>query len=169
MQKVCPPEFLTSHALVMAKGEKLSRDKLREELVQGGYRSVEQVLEHGEFAIRGALLDLFPMGSELPFRIDFFDDEIDSLRTFDVDTQRTLDEVNAINLLPAHEFPTDKDAIELFRSQWRETFEVRRDPSMFISRSAKVPCPPVSSTGSRCFSPHRWYRCLTICRITPCW
>ncbi|VDY33738.1 Transcription-repair-coupling factor [Morganella morganii] len=105
MQKVCPPEFLTSHALVMAKGEKLSRDKLREELVQGGYRSVEQVLEHGEFAIRGALLDLFPMGSELPFRIDFFDDEIDSLRTFDVDTQRTLDEVNAINLLPAHEFP----------------------------------------------------------------
>ena len=91
------------------------------------------------------------MGSELPFRIDFFDDEIDSLRTFDVDTQRTLDEVNAINLLPAHEFPTDKDAIELFRSQWRETFEVRRDPNMFISRSAKVPCPPVSSTGSRCF------------------
>lgn len=141
MQKVCPPEFLTSHALVMAKGEKLSRDKLREELVQGGYRSVEQVLEHGEFAIRGALLDLFPMGSELPFRIDFFDDEIDSLRTFDVDTQRTLDEVNAINLLPAHEFPTDKDAIELFRSQWRETFEVRRDPEHVYQQVSKGTLP----------------------------
>lgn len=141
MQKVCPPEFLTSHALVMAKGEKLSRDKLREELVQGGYRSVEQVLEHGEFAIRGALLDLFPMGSELPFRIDFFDDEIDSLRTFDVDTQRTLDEVNAINLLPAHEFPTDKDAIEQFRSQWREIFEVRRDPEHIYQQVSKGTLP----------------------------
>ena len=141
MQKVCPPEFLTSHALVMAKGEKLSRDKLREELVQGGYRSVEQVLEHGEFAIRGALLDLFPMGSELPFRIDFFDDEIDSLRTFDVDTQRTLDEVDAINLLPAHEFPTDKEAIELFRSQWRETFEVRRDPEHIYQQVSKGTLP----------------------------
>ncbi|WP_413493282.1 transcription-repair coupling factor [Morganella psychrotolerans] len=141
MQKVCPPEFLTAHALVMAKGEKLSRDKLRDELVQGGYRSVEQVLEHGEFAIRGALLDLFPMGSELPFRIDFFDDEIDSLRTFDVDTQRTLDEVDAINLLPAHEFPTDKEAIELFRSQWRETFEVRRDPEHIYQQVSKNTLP----------------------------
>ncbi|GAA0336547.1 transcription-repair coupling factor [Morganella psychrotolerans] len=141
MQKVCPPEFLTAHALVMAKGEKLSRDKLRDELVQGGYRSVEQVLEHGEFAIRGALLDLFPMGSELPFRIDFFDDEIDSLRTFDVDTQRTLDEVDAINLLPAHEFPTDKEAIELFRSQWREIFEVRRDPEHIYQQVSKKTLP----------------------------
>ncbi|WP_413482819.1 transcription-repair coupling factor [Morganella psychrotolerans] len=141
MQKLCPPEFLTAHALVMAKGEKLSRDKLRDELVQGGYRSVEQVLEHGEFAIRGALLDLFPMGSELPFRIDFFDDEIDSLRTFDVDTQRTLDEVDAINLLPAHEFPTDKEAIELFRSRWRETFEVRRDPEHIYQQVSKNTLP----------------------------
>ncbi len=99
------------------------------------------MLEHGEFAIRGALLDLFPMGSELPFRIDFFDDEIDSLRTFDVDTQRTLDEVNAINLLPAHEFPTDKDAIELFRSQWRETFEVRRDPEHVYQQVSKGTLP----------------------------
>ncbi len=74
-------------------------------------------MEHGEYATRGALLDLFPMGSELPYRLDFFDDEIDSLRVFDVDSQRTLEEVEATNLLPAHEFPTDKAAIELFRSQ----------------------------------------------------
>ncbi|MEN1663647.1 hypothetical protein AAIH06_36240, partial [Pseudomonas aeruginosa] len=92
------------------------------------YRHVDQVMEHGEYATRGALLDLFPMGSELPYRLDFFDDEIDSLRVFDVDSQRTLEEVEAINLLPAHEFPTDKAAIELFRSQWRDTFEVKRDP-----------------------------------------
>ncbi|MBA0209069.1 transcription-repair coupling factor [Pectobacterium brasiliense] len=127
MQRVCPHSFLHGHALVLKKGQRLSRDKLRSQLEQAGYRSVDQVMEHGEYATRGALLDLFPMGSEEPYRIDFFDDEIDSLRLFDVDTQRTLNEVPHINLLPAHEFPTDKTAIELFRSQWREQFEVRRD------------------------------------------
>ncbi|WP_192458648.1 transcription-repair coupling factor [Musicola keenii] len=127
MQKVCPHTFLHGHALVLKKGQRLSRDKLRSQLEQAGYRNVDQVMEHGEFATRGALLDLFPMGSEEPFRIDFFDDEIDSLRLFDVDTQRTLNEVDHINLLPAREFPTEKNAVELFRSQWRERFEVRRD------------------------------------------
>jgi transcription-repair coupling factor (superfamily II helicase) len=82
MQRVCPHEFLHGHALVMKKGQLLSRDKLRAQLEQAGYRSVDQVMEHGEFATRGALLDLYPMGSDEPFRIDFFDDEIDSLRTY---------------------------------------------------------------------------------------
>nr|ELR5111492.1 transcription-repair coupling factor [Providencia stuartii] len=141
MQKVCPAAFLTGHALVMAKGDKLSRDNLRDELDKAGYRHVEQVLEHGEYATRGALLDLFPMGSSLPYRIDFFDDEIDSLRTFDVDSQRTLEEVVSINLLPAHEFPTDKDAIERFRSQWRERFEVRRDPEHIYQQVSKKTLP----------------------------
>ncbi|EOE0523553.1 transcription-repair coupling factor [Providencia stuartii] len=141
MQKVCPSEFLASHALVMAKGDKLSRDNLRDELDKAGYRHVEQVLEHGEYATRGALLDLYPMGSALPYRIDFFDDEIDSLRTFDVDSQRTLEEVESINLLPAHEFPTDKDAIERFRSQWRERFEVRRDPEHIYQQVSKKTLP----------------------------
>ncbi|MFC0227196.1 transcription-repair coupling factor [Serratia aquatilis] len=137
MQRVCPHEFLHGHALVMEKGQRLSRDLLRSQLEQAGYRSVDQVMVHGEFATRGALLDLYPMGSEEPYRIDFFDDEIDSLRTFDVDTQRTLNEVNAINLLPAHEFPTDKTAIELFRSQWREQFEVRRDAEHIYQQVSK--------------------------------
>ncbi|OSM99455.1 transcription-repair coupling factor [Lonsdalea populi] len=137
MQKVCPHTFLHGHALMLKKGQRLSRDKLRAQLEQAGYRSVDQVMEHGEFATRGALLDLFPMGSEEPFRIDFFDDDIDSLRLFDVDTQRTLDEVDHISLLPAHEFPTDKDAIELFRSQWREQFEVRRDPEHVYQQVSK--------------------------------
>ncbi|WP_447885423.1 transcription-repair coupling factor [Serratia fonticola] len=137
MQRVCPHEFLHGHALVMKKGQRLSRDLLRAQLEQAGYRSVDQVMEHGEFATRGALLDLYPMGSEEPYRIDFFDDEIDSLRTFDVDNQRTLSEVDAINLLPAHEFPTDKAAIELFRSQWREQFEVRRDAEHIYQQVSK--------------------------------
>ncbi|HGB9684234.1 TPA: transcription-repair coupling factor, partial [Escherichia coli] len=106
MQRVCPHSFLHGHALVMKKGQRLSRDALRTQLDSAGYRHVDQVMEHGEYATRGALLDLFPMGSELPYRLDFFDDEIDSLRVFDVDSQRTLEEVEEINLLPAHEFPT---------------------------------------------------------------
>ncbi|WP_016586852.1 transcription-repair coupling factor, partial [Yersinia pestis] len=125
------------HALVMKKGQHLSRDKLRAQLEQAGYRSVEQVMEHGEFATRGALLDLYPMGSNEPYRIDFFDDDIDSLRVFDVDSQRTLVEVEQINLLPAHEFPIDKAAIELFRSQWREQFEVRRDNEHIYQQVSK--------------------------------
>lgn len=141
MQRVCPHEFLHGHALVMQKGQRLSRDKLREQLEQAGYRHVDQVMEHGEYATRGALLDLYPMGSDRPYRIDFFDDEIDSLRLFDADSQRTLEEVAAINLLPAHEFPTDKAAIELFRSQWREHFDVRREAEHVYQQVSKGTLP----------------------------
>ncbi|MFS2223978.1 transcription-repair coupling factor [Pantoea sp. B65] len=141
MQRVCPHSFLHGHALVMQKGQHLSRDTLRSQLEQAGYRSVDQVMAHGEYATRGALLDLYPMGSEQPYRIDFFDDEIDSLRLFDVDTQRTLEEVAAINLLPAHEFPTDKGAIELFRSQWREQFDVKREAEHIYQQVSKGTLP----------------------------
>ncbi|WPU21347.1 transcription-repair coupling factor [Cedecea neteri] len=141
MQRVCPHSFLHGHALVMKKGQRLSRDTLRAQLEQAGYRSVDQVMAHGEFATRGALLDLYPMGSDQPYRIDFFDDEIDSLRVFDVDSQRTLEEVDAINLLPAHEFPTDKNAIELFRSQWRDRFDVKRDAEHIYQQVSKGTLP----------------------------
>lgn len=137
MQRVCPHTFLHSHALIMKKGQHVSRDRLCIQLEQAGYRHVDQVMEHGEFATRGALLDLFPMGSQEPYRLDFFDDDIDSLRLFDVDSQRTLGEVDAINLLPANEFPTDKTAIELFRSQWREHFDVRRDDEHLYQQVSK--------------------------------
>ena len=141
MQRVCPHNFLHGHALVMKKGQRLSRDALRSQLDSAGYRHVDQVMEHGEYATRGALLDLFPMGSEQPYRLDFFDDEIDSLRLFDVDSQRTLEEVASINLLPAHEFPTDQAAIELFRSQWRDRFEVKRDAEHIYQQVSKGTLP----------------------------
>ncbi|MGI4659289.1 transcription-repair coupling factor [Klebsiella pneumoniae] len=141
MQRVCPHSFLHGHALVMKKGQRLSRDALRDQLEGAGYRHVDQVMEHGEYATRGALLDLFPMGSDQPYRLDFFDDEIDSLRLFDVDSQRTLEEVAAINLLPAHEFPTDQTAIELFRSQWRDRFEVKRDAEHIYQQVSKGTLP----------------------------
>ena len=111
MQRVCPPQFLQHNVLLIKKGDQLVTDKLRLQLENAGYRAVEQVLEHGEFAVRGSLLDLFPMGSAVPFRLDFFDDEIDSIRTFDVDNQRTLEAIECINLLPAHEFPADDKAL----------------------------------------------------------
>ena len=138
MQRLCPPQYLQHNVLLIKKGDRLVIDKMRLQLEAAGYRAVEQVLEHGEYAIRGALLDLFPMGSAVPFRLDFFDDEIDSIRTFDVDTQRTLDEINSINLLPAHEFPTDDKGIEFFRAQFRETFgEIRRDPEHIYQQISK--------------------------------
>ena len=138
MQRLCPPQYLQHNVLLIKKGDRLVIDKMRLELEAAGYRAVEQVLEHGEYAVRGALLDLFPMGSAVPFRLDFFDDEIDSIRTFDVDTQRTLDEINSINLLPAHEFPTDDKGIEFFRAQFRETFgEIRRDPEHIYQQISK--------------------------------
>lgn len=142
MQRVCPHSYLHGHALVMKKGQRLSRDALHQQLDSAGYRRVDQVMEHGEYAIRGALLDLFPMGSEHPWRLDFFDDEIDNMRSFDVDSQRTREEVLQINLLPAHEFPSDKTAIELFRSQWRNKFEVRRDAGHIYQQVSKGALPP---------------------------
>lgn len=141
MQRVCPHSYLHGHALVMKKGQRLSRDALRVQLDGAGYRHVDQVMEHGEYATRGALLDLYPMGSDRPYRLDFFDDEIDSLRVFDADTQRTLEEVDSINLLPAHEFPTDKTAIELFRSQWRDRFDVKRDAEHIYQQVSKGTLP----------------------------
>lgn len=138
MQRLCPPQYLQHNVLLIKKGDRLVIDKIRLQLEAAGYRAVEQVLEHGEYAVRGALLDLFPMGSAVPFRLDFFDDEIDSIRTFDVDTQRTLDEIHSINLLPAHEFPTDDKGIEFFRAQFRETFgEIRRDPEHIYQQISK--------------------------------
>ncbi|UXN38143.1 transcription-repair coupling factor [Avibacterium paragallinarum] len=138
MQKVCPPEYLQHNVLLIKKGDRIVINDFRLKLENAGYRAVEQVLEHGEYAVRGALLDLFPMGSAVPFRLDFFDDEIDSIRTFDVDTQRTLEEIPSIRLLPAQEFPTDHKGIEFFRTKFRETFgEIRRDPEHIYQQVSK--------------------------------
>ncbi len=137
MQKVCPSSFFGGHVFMMKTGLKISRETLRLQLENAGYRSVSQVMEHGEYATRGALFDIFPMGSEKPYRIDFFDDEVDSIRLFNVETQRTLEQIEQIELLPAHEFPFDKKAIELFRSQWRENFAVSLEPESIYQQITK--------------------------------
>jgi transcription-repair coupling factor (superfamily II helicase) len=127
MQRLCPPAFLDARAFLLKERDRLDADRLRTRLTQAGYHAVNQVLSPGEFAVRGGIIDLYPMGTALPFRIDLFDDEIESIRTFDPDTQRTLYRVADIHLLPAREVPLDDDGITRFRQNFRDRFE--GDPS----------------------------------------
>ncbi len=124
MHKIAPAHFLQAHSLVLDTGQKLHLENLRKQLTDAGYRATETVYEHGEFSVRGSIIDLFPMGSDMPYRIDLFDDEIDSLRTFDPETQRSIDKIDSIRLLPAREFPLTETAITHFKQKWRETFDV---------------------------------------------
>ncbi|HZV99268.1 MAG TPA: CarD family transcriptional regulator, partial [Methylophilaceae bacterium] len=122
-----PQSYLAAHSFMLKKGQKLDLEALRKQCAEAGYHHVNQVMSPGEFSVRGGLVDLFPMGSALPYRLDLFDDEIETIRTFDVDTQRSLYPVGEIRLLPAREFPLDDNGITRFRQQFRETFE--GDPS----------------------------------------
>jgi transcription-repair coupling factor (superfamily II helicase) len=123
LTRLAPPAFLAAHTFFLKKGEHLAVDKLRAQLTLGGYQHVTQVVAPGEFSVRGGLIDLFPMGAALPFRIDLFDDEIESIRTFDADSQRTLYPVPEIRTLPAREFPLDEAGRTQFRLRFREAFE----------------------------------------------
>ena len=127
MQKLPPVPFLAGHTFWLKTGQTLDIGRLKTDLVDAGYNHVSHVVAAGEFAVRGGIVDLFPMGSEMPYRIDLFDDEIDSIKTFDTDTQRTISPVSEIRLLPAHEFPTDSEAQKIFRSRFRE--EVDGNPN----------------------------------------
>lgn len=120
--KMPPVAYLAGHTFMLTKGRNLDFEALRNQCAQAGYHHVSQVISPGEFSVRGGLVDLFPMGGVLPYRIDLFDDEIETIRTFDVDTQRSLYPVPEIRLLPAREFPLDKVSTDLFRSQFREQF-----------------------------------------------
>ncbi len=127
MQKLPPVPFLAGRTFWLKIGQTLDIGRLKSDLVDAGYNHVSHVVAAGEFAVRGGIVDLFPMGSEMPYRIDLFDDEIDSIKTFDTETQRTISPVSEIRLLPAHEFPTDSEAQKIFRSRFRE--EVDGNPN----------------------------------------
>ncbi len=122
-----PPSFLAAYTFFFKQGEKLDEAQLKSQLTLAGYAHVTQVMSPGEYSVRGGLIDLFPMGSALPYRIDLFGDSIETIRTFDVDTQRSLYPVREVRLLPGREFPMDEAARSAFRSRWREVFE--GDPS----------------------------------------
>jgi len=123
LYRLAPPSFLAAYTFHFRVDQKLDEAKLRAQLVLAGYQHVSQVVGHGEYAVRGGLMDLFPMGSDRPLRVDLFDDEIDSIRTFDPDSQRSLQPVNEVRLLPGREFPMDDAARTRFRQRWRELLE----------------------------------------------
>ncbi|MBG0761293.1 transcription-repair coupling factor [Vibrio cidicii] len=137
LQRQSPRDFLLQHTLMVKVGDRYSLEKLRLQLDNSGYRHVDQVFGPGEYASRGSILDLYPMGSHDPYRIDFFDDEIDTIRTFDPENQRSTDAVQEIRLLPAHEFPTTEAAIEDFRIRWRSQFDARREPESVYMQVSK--------------------------------
>ncbi len=124
MQRIAPTSFISGHSLSLDTGQTFNPEDLRTQLTHAGYQAVNTVFEHGEFAVRGSIIDIFPMGSEQPYRIDLFDDEIETLRSFDPETQRSIDTLEQIRLLPAKEFPFNEQSIRLFKQQWRETFDV---------------------------------------------
>ncbi|KAF0192511.1 MAG: transcription-repair coupling factor (superfamily II helicase) [Gammaproteobacteria bacterium] len=123
MHRLLPHDYLDRSSLMLDVGEKLDPTAMRDRFTTCGYRCVSQVMEHGEFAVRGNLVDLFPMGSDIPYRIDLFDDEVESIRAFDPETQRSMASVASVRLLPAREFPLDEAAVARFREHYRATFE----------------------------------------------
>ena len=127
MYRLAPRDYLTTHSLVLKVDQKINLTTFRQQLEKNGYYYVNQVMNHGEFAIRGSIIDLFPMGITQPLRIDLFDDDIDSIRIFNPETQLSIEKIDSIELLPAHEFPLDESAIKLFTQNWQQHF--RQDPT----------------------------------------
>jgi transcription-repair coupling factor (superfamily II helicase) len=127
MARLCPKEYVAGRSFFIQSGKRLDVNRLREDLAMAGYTHATQVMAPGEFAMRGGLVDLFPTGSAVPYRMDLVGDEIESIKTFDVDTQRSIYPVKEIRLLPAREFPLDKEGQLTFREAFRDRFE--GDPS----------------------------------------
>lgn len=122
LQRLPPPEFLSANSFRLRQGEALQVEGYRKQLDGVGYRRVDTVYEHGEYAVRGAIFDVFPMGSELPVRIELFDEEVESLRCFDPESQRSLKPIEQLSILPANEFPWDKNSRMDFRNRWLDRF-----------------------------------------------
>ncbi len=127
LTRLAPPGFMAGYTFHFKHKSRLDEAKLKGQLTLAGYQHVSQVVSPGEYAVRGGLIDLFPMGSPVPYRVDLFADEVDSIRTFDPDTQRSLYPVPEVRLLPGREFPMDEAARTAFRARWREKIE--GDPS----------------------------------------
>ena len=121
--RLVPKSWIEGQTFKLKIKDKLDPQAFQQRLVESGYVNVPQVMDHGDFAIRGSIIDVFPMGSHSPFRIDLFDDEIETLRKFDTETQRSSEEINEICLLPARETPLDEDSVAKFRRNWRLSFE----------------------------------------------
>ena len=130
MQRLAPRSYIGGSSLVLENGQRFDLDEEQRRLTASGYRNVSQVLEPGDFAVRGAIVDVFPMGSSAPYRVELLDEDIDSIRTFDPETQRSAHKVDQVRLLPAREFPLNEDSARAFRNALRERFPIdpRRCP-----------------------------------------
>ncbi len=142
LQRLPPTDYIDGQCFVLSVNDKLNIDILRTKLVRAGYHSTNQVREHGEFSVRGSLIDIFPMGASTPFRIDLLDNEIDSIRVFSPDTQRTIEKTSSIRLLPAKEFPLNEEAIERFRQAFRNRFAGNPQKSSIYQDISEGICPP---------------------------
>lgn len=163
LQRLMPADYLIGNSLMVKCGQQINIDNMRRNFEKAGYHCVDTVYEHGEYAVRGSLVDIFPMGSAQPYRLDLFDDEIETLRTFDPETQLTVEQVDSIQLLPAKEFPLDKVSIGRFKQHWMETFEVdHKACSIFQDISAGI-----SPPGIEYYLPLFFEQCSTLFDYLP--
>jgi len=163
MHRLPPREYVAGNSLVLEVGQHLDPLDFRRNLERNGYNSVDTVFEHGEFAQRGSLLDIFPMGTRAPYRIDLLDDQIETLRTFDPETQRTIEQVARIDLLPAREFGMNRTAIHCFQDNWHQAFDVDHDACPMYSEisAGRVPA------GSEYYLPLFFEHCDTLLDYLP--
>ncbi len=161
--RLAPAEYLAGRTFFFRQGESIDPERLRSQMVLAGYQAVSQVVAPGEFAIRGGLIDLFPTGAAVPYRLDLIDTTIDSIRTFDPDTQRSLYPVGNIRMLPGREFPFDEAARSAFRGRWREAFD--GDPSR--STVYRDVGNGVAAAGIEYYLPLFFERCATLFDFLP--
>ncbi len=163
LHRLPPMDYLHGHSLQLRKGQTLDLDAMRQTLEKSGYRHVDTVYEHGEYTLRGALLDLFPMGSRSPYRIDLFDDEIDTLRSFDPETQRSLEQFDSVDLLPGREYPLDNAGIKGFRDRWHARFDVDHRQCPVYQDI----CEGIASAGIEYYLPLFFDTCATLFDYLP--
>ncbi|WP_027966682.1 transcription-repair coupling factor [Halomonas halocynthiae] len=144
MQRLPPVDYIAGRVMTLSTGMQLDREGFRKRLSLAGYRAVETVFEPGEYALRGAIIDLYPMGSDAPLRVDLMDDEIDTLRYFDPDTQRSDVKIDHVELLPAHEYPLSPEAIARFREGFETLFDIDpRQCPLYVDALKGIPSPGV--------------------------
>ncbi len=162
--RLCPVDFVAGNVLAFKQGQRINIDALRSQLARAGYHTVEQVYEHGEFTVRGSVIDIFPMGADHPLRLDLFDDELESIRPFDIDSQRSEGQIEAISLLPAREFPTNQQGIERFRTNYGAQFgRISNEPESVYQQISKGIMP----AGVECYLPLFFEHTATVFDYLP--
>jgi len=158
LTRLAPPSFMAGYTFHFKQKQKLDEAALKAQLTLAGYNHVSQVVSPGEYAVRGGLIDLFPMGSPVPYRVDLFDNEVDSIRTFDPDSQRSLYPVPEVRLLPGREFPMDEGARNAFRARWREKME----GELSKARVYKDMASGIATAGIEYYLPLFFDQCATV-------